>query len=746
MPSTKFHTVSQSDDYKLDNLPEEPLRYSHNIEDPVHSSQTPGRWKPSKSGYAPKVTYVSAPDGTFNNDATGRPEARNRRKSSRLSFRQLVNPVSDFRIPTFAAPWQHEIPESSQSLRADTVRKFDRRKQWQRLFVNSILQWFVTVGIVLCQFGTLYGFSQPLTLSRAEKYTFNALTILLSLCLGLAITTALRAYAKILSWRFLASGYRNLQDFELVMNCDSQSKVLKLFFAGRTPGRFGINKTQLLCVVSIALVVGLQITIGLLGLCYSIETSEYLRFAPGKVSLVDLSNVYQDSTYNETGISDQTGSSHYYGLVGQNYEIYDAPLGQGSNGPESIYTADNITFFYQYVEWSEDSKSVTPSYSISDRYVTADANCVTLEIISGGYVVPSDSESTLYYKDEHGVERHIYVEGNTVTTSTYMSNSSSDCGARCTSILILDTGYMPANDTTDPDDVEIKPHLFACNSTVSEVYKSGSCSYAPNCTLSDENAKYLAGSIGWTGTWFLNGNPLQYQTFPSGSPYSWDGFEDSDYQDPAYRAQDIAIFTADALAAMDDAGPRIVMDGRAPKPAVALEVKWQYAIPVLCVVPAVQFLVLFLVCIFANGALIQDGGYLSTARLLKPVVEKLEEHGCALTSDEIARALGNFKIVYGVRAPPGTRSTTAYTSISGSDVDWHVGVIAESEGYGDSAEEGWKPTATFSQGRYDGTGYPTIIESSGKRRKVRIIVEEGSDDDLDEQMDEKAYLLQADCV
>lgn len=119
---------------------------------------------------------------------------------------------------------------------------------------------------------------------------------------------------------------------------------------------------------------------------------------------------------------------------------------------------------------------------------------------------------------------------------------------------------------------------------------------------------------------------------------------------------------------------------------------------------------------------------------------------CALTSDEIARALGNFKIVYGVRAPPGTRSTTAYTSMNGSDVDWHVGVIAESEGYGDSAEEGWKPTATFPQGRYDGTGYPTIIESSGKRRKVRIIVEEGSDDDLDEQMDEKAYLLQADCV
>jgi len=582
-----------------------------------------------KSAYSPQATYVSLPDPYPNDDAKKRPRANDRRRSSRLSLRQLASPVSNFRIPTFAAPWQHEKPESLDPSKANTVRTFDRRNQRQRVFVNGILQWLVTVGVVLCQFAALYGFSQPHTLSRGEKYTFNAITTMLSLCLGLAITTALRSYAKLLSWRFLASGYRDLQDFETIMQCDSQSKVLKLLVSARTPGRFWINKTQFLCLVSIVLVIGLQVSIGLLGLCYDIGTSDYLQLTPGKVSLADLSNIYQDTTFNQTGVGDQTGASNYYGLVGQSYGVCYSDLGQGNCGPETIYTADNVTFFYQYIEQSVGKHNSTSTTSVvtSNRYVTADATCVQLEIISGGYINGKSSVSQLHYKNEHGVEQSIVVDGNTITTSTYMSNSSSDCGDRCTSILILDTGYMPANDSTSQADLQIMPHLFTCNSSVSEVNNAESCSSAPECSLSNVNAKYLAGSIGWSGTHYLDGNPLQYQTYPPGSPWSWDGYQDPGWQDPKARSQLIATFTANALSAMDDAGPLITMDGRAPRPAVALNVNWKYAIPVLCVVPGVQLFVLMVVCIFASGALIKDSGYLSAARLLRPVVEKLEEHG-----------------------------------------------------------------------------------------------------------------------
>jgi len=89
---------------------------------------------------------------------------------------------------------------------------------------------------------------------------------------------------------------------------------------------------------------------------------------------------------------------------------------------------------------------------------------------------------------------------------------------------------------------------------------------------------------------------------------------------------------------------------------------------------------------------------------------------------------------------------TAYTPDGGSDVDWHVGVIEESEGYGKSAEQGWRPNATFPEGRYDGIGYPAYIVKSGKRRRVRVIMEEDSDDESEDMNDEKAHLLHAESV
>ena len=112
-----------------------------------------------------------------------------------------------------------------------------------------------------------------------------------------------------------------------------------------------------------------------------------------------------------------------------------------------------------------------------------------------------------------------------------------------------------------------------------------------------------------------------------------------------------------------------------------------------------------------------------------------------MIADEIARSLGNFKIIYGARAPPGTTSATAYTPISGDQVDFHVGVIKESEGYGHRAEEGWRLGATFPDGRYDGNGYPDTEKTRKKKRRLRVVLEECSDNESEDENDEKARLL-----
>lgn len=441
---------------------------------------------------------------------------------------------------------------------------------------------------------------------------------------------------------------------------------------------------------------------------YSVDTSDgYTEWVYGNASIVDLSDICQSWNCTDSDLDsadghfiDQTAAANYYGLVGQNYGLWYTDLGKGLNGPESIYTADNESFFYQFGDQSVDPKST--NVGISDRYVVQKTTCASLEIVSGGFV----ENQTLIWEDERGLRWKVYVPDMSTLTTTYISNGSETtfCGDRCTRVLVLNTGYLAASDSAYET---IRPMLFGCNSTVGEVQHASSCTNETDCSLSDGLARILAGAIGWSGTYYNdNAHSLQYQNYPPGSPYSWYDSElyDDDFwnqkNDPDLVARLVSIFATDAIAAMDDAGPRKTIPGYYPNTASELNVEWNYSIPILCVVPVVQLIVLFIVCIWANGAVIKDGSYLSTARLLRPVVEKLDRHGCALTGDEIARELGNFKIIYGARAPRGMSNPNVYDP-ERQNLDWHLGIIAESEGYGNLPEEGWNPGRRFPVGKYD---------------------------------------------
>jgi hypothetical protein len=151
-------------------------------------------------------------------------------------------------------------------------------------------------------------------------------------------------------------------------------------------------------------------------------------------------------------------------------------------------------------------------------------------------------------------------------------------------------------------------------------------------------------------------------------------------------------FTAGAIAAIDAGGPRVNVTGYAPAPAQFLNVQWNFAGAILGGIPVAQFIILCIVVGFANKAIIKDTSHLSTARLLRPVVERLGDVGCLLTGDEIAEKLGNYRVIYGVRDPDGSVPS------QGADDDGrirHIDVLDESEGLG--YRRGRMP-----QGMYDG--------------------------------------------
>ena len=322
-----------------------------------------------------------------------RPAARQRTGSSFLNsisyaWTATTDSVSHFRIPKIAAPWEHENPISEKGSfgsssgshePSKTVREFDHRRQRRRLFVNSSFRLMNTAFLCCALAAVLYGFSTlRYGMTQAQKKGFNALITGLSIILGLNLSSSLKGYAQMMRWRFLAAGYRNLQDFELVMQCESQQAVVRLLWAGRTRGKFHVNKTQALAFSWLLINVALQVVTALLGLTYSIDVSDdYVSTKSGSLTIAKLDEI--SSAYGrDTSIGGQGAQANTYGLVGQDYEPYISVYGDYFGGQQEIITNDAQDFYwYSFVDQApqdnEDNDAIETV--LSTRQVSTKATC-----------------------------------------------------------------------------------------------------------------------------------------------------------------------------------------------------------------------------------------------------------------------------------------------------------------------------------------------------------------------------------
>ncbi|KAK6376195.1 hypothetical protein LTS17_007446 [Exophiala oligosperma] len=607
--------------------------------------------------------------------------------------------VSQFNVPKVAAPWDHEYSEKPGVAPppSDTVRYFEPHRQRRRLFVNSSFQWLMTAVICAGLAAVLYGFTTiDIGVTSTTKHVFNALVTGLSICLGLNLASSLKGYAQMMRWRFLASSYRSLQDFELVMNCDSQTKTFRLLWAGRTPKQWYPNKTQLMALLSITVNLALQVFTALLGLTYSIDLStEFVRLTYGNVSIVDLSYIgnaaTQDLYGNDLGSSTaqfaQFSASNTWGITGQDYPVlFDTYAKDRSGFTQSVYENENHTaYWYRFIDQSPLATSLS---SVSDRTINCTAECRYHEVVAGGYAgFNTDDTDTMWdvtWVDDDGHNNTWTINEAATGATTWMANMTS-CGSRCTQVYALQSAD---NNTAD---VPV-PRFFSCKSYVSQVSNVDEYEEPDEYELPNLQAQYLAGAIGWSGvqTEYSDGSlasDLQMLVYPSDSSWSPPG----NYTEGDMAAL-IMRFTAGAVAAMDAGGPRLNVKGYGPAPAQFLNVQWKYAGAILGAIPVAQFLILCFVVAFANKAIIKDTSHLSTARLLRPVVDRLGDSGCLLTGDEIAEKLNNYRLIYGVRDPGGAMPPR------GADDEGqirHVDVIDENEGLG--YRRGRMP-----RGRYDG--------------------------------------------
>lgn len=382
-----------------------------------------------------------------------------------------------------------------------------------------------------------------------------------------------------------------------------------------------------------------------------------------------------NSGYTQTDFLDQAGTANLFGVEATSNNPYvDIPAADQTYGGYYTTSARDV-YWYRFIDQSPYDSSETV---VSSRTVASTATCISYDILSGGY--GNEDPYVIYHDPQTGRNVSQYVYPTAPGCATWLADSETTCGPRCTKVDVL----LTADNITGSSPV---PRYFSCNNTVGDV--TGLDGYWPNAAyrVADEQARLWAGAIGFSG--FSDGDgPIEYVRYDYAS--DWSPTSDNDN---ATMAELLMSFTAGAFSAYDTNGPRVNATGYYPTQAQVVDVDWKWSIALLAGIPGIQFLVLLAVLIWANKVIIKDTSHLATARLLRPVVEKLGDKGCLLTGDEIAETLGNYRLKYGVRDPP--QNSMAYSGLGGDFVR-HVDVIEETEGLG-------RADARMANGLYDGT-------------------------------------------
>ncbi|RMZ81285.1 hypothetical protein DV737_g2559, partial [Chaetothyriales sp. CBS 132003] len=634
----------------------------------------------------------AGPGSTIPPASNQSPRQHDQRKGSSASRKSSI----------FRSPWEHEMKEKHLHhvpTSSDTIRYFDRARQTCRVFLECLYLWFGTVVVCTGIFGVLYGFSTfRFGLSQTHKYTLNALITGLSILLGLAFAAQFKQYAEMMRWRFLSARYRTLGHFEDVLDCDSYRSTLRIIFTHHRPGSWLPTKEQVFAALWFLVFVTFNVFAALIGLTYSIDVSvDYVRLVPGNVSVANLkyiSSTEQPDNGQDYRYQYQRAAANLWGQVGANFPAYYTTYDDiwSVSGGIVFTTRAEDQYWNRFVDTNPDHQATNV---VSVRTVTSVAVCEEYTITFGGYAGFNTDDPTLVnilqYIDTQGNTHSDYVPGTATGSTTWMGDTASSCGPRCTQLLALQSAnnYTVA---TAPDDVipVPKPRLWACNNTVSQVanydYAWEGFQQPDLLTLPDPQAAILAGAIGWTGI-NTTDTSFQFVTYAGDTYYSPSG---------DVTGRDIAglvmKFTAGALSAMDAfGGPRLNLTGlRSPNQAQVVNVKWVNAGAILTGIPVVQFIMLVGVVWFSGKAMILEPSYLKIAHLLRPTLSHLGEGGSLLSANEIAEPLGpNFKIAYGVKPDPADPGYHDKTFVR------QVAIIPEHDGFG-KLTRGKMPT-----GRYD---------------------------------------------
>lgn len=516
------------------------------------------------------------------------------------------------------------------------IKQYDRMDSWTQLVKTGTFKFLITLtfgGILCLCLRSWEGFGKPIPLSDYDVRIFNALTIAISICLGLNLLTSLKRYAVILRWSILTKSYVSMEVFDLILGIDELTNVAKLFFLSvpglrrpkwsmcgsilRKDTKPGTNGWYpFVCFIWLLINIGSQILVASLSLFWPMEPFQCQLTQYGNVSVADLSR-----WINDTEIGSSQERAWRYGMDAQSWELFQANETKTDLSTLPGTPFYNATGHYEYRFFYRNLARPYDDYSQTNRSIQAMAICDKLK--TDGKL---HGNSTRYIRASiHGENRNVYIPTfGPGSISWIVHTKETEPCDRCANFDVLQLKELEgvANRTIK------KTSLWSCKNTVSEVESKfddrmiGVPVDDKRVLSTDEFARTAAGAISWTGLTMNRWKDRQFRLYPRGTPWS------PDYEVDTTEIESIIMrHTIGAIAAFDDHGIRYdihINDKDCDRQSQRLNVNWKWIASILGSIVLIQLTALCSLLKFANRAIVRDASYFSTAMLLRPVLNVLE--------------------------------------------------------------------------------------------------------------------------
>lgn len=277
----------------------------------------------------------------------------------------------------------------------DQQSMFDFRRSRNVIFAKGFFEFGLTVALCGAIIGALKFWSgtdegKPRLLGKKDTRLFNSLMIGLSLALGFNLASSLKSYVNILRWSLLGRQWYDLEAFELILGCASQTKLIELVIKAWPWPRFGIlgkHKSKRIWVLGMSWLMinlGAQIAVAAMSLFWPVEPVGAGVGVIDQFGDVTVANFEEWAPNNREGknitIYGQAAAANDYGRQAQDYqEMPYVSFNNETDSSETVYYDEDQKFW----EYRFEDRSQSGTSRWSNRYVRSSATCHQYEVTSG---------------------------------------------------------------------------------------------------------------------------------------------------------------------------------------------------------------------------------------------------------------------------------------------------------------------------------------------------------------------------